>query len=254
MSESLIIERQGPLLQLRLNRPAKKNALTLAMYDAMSEQIERAGADPAIRVILISGEGGNFTTGNDLEDFPDPTAEGPNPVFRFIGNVVTTTVPLVAAIEGTAAGIGATMLLYFDSAVAALDSRFLFPFINIALPPEAGSSLLLPQMMGYAPAAELLMRGKPFDAGKALDIGLVSRLAEPGNALSKALEIAAEFAAKPPAAMRETKRLLRGDTDIIMARIRQEEQILLRALDSPESREARTAFMQKRPADFSHFS
>ena len=254
MSDVLIIERQGQVLQLRLNRPDKKNAMTLAMYDALSEQIEAAGNEPQTRVIVISGEGGNFTAGNDLGDFPDPDAPGPTPVFRFIENVVTTTVPLVAAIEGTAVGIGATMLFYFDSVVAARGSRFLLPFINLALPPEGGSTLLLPQMMGYAPASELLLRGKPFDAQKACEIGLVSSLAEPGQSLATALAIAGEFSAKPPAAVRATKRLLRGDTDAIMARIRQEEAVLQRALNSPESLEARSAFMEKRPPDFSGFS
>jgi enoyl-CoA hydratase/carnithine racemase len=251
--ETVIINRDNHVVHLQLNRPDKKNALTLGMYDCLSDQLEAAARDTDVRVIVFSGSGGNFTTGNDLSEFPEPGSDGPNPVFRFIENIVTTEVPLIAALEGNVAGIGATMLFYFDAVVAASDAKFLLPFINLALPPEAGSSLLLPRMMGHAPAAELLMRGKPFDGERALQIGMASTLTDPGQALDTALQRAAEFAAKPPAALRVTKKLLRGDTGEIMERIRQEEVALKKGFASEEHREAIKAFMEKRPADFSRF-
>jgi enoyl-CoA hydratase/carnithine racemase len=253
MPDAVVTTRENHVVHLQLNRPEKKNALTLPMYDCLSDQLEAAAEDTSIRVIVLSGAGGNFTTGNDLSDFPEPGAEGPNPVFRFIENIVTTEVALIAALEGNVAGIGATMLFYFDAVVAARDAKFLLPFINLALPPEAGSSLLLPRMMGHAPASELLMRGKPFDGERALEIGLASTLTEPGKALEIALARAAEFAAKPPAALRVTKRLLRGDTGEIMERIRLEERELQKGFASEEHREAIKAFMEKRAADFSRF-
>jgi enoyl-CoA hydratase/carnithine racemase len=254
MSDAVIVNRENHVLHLQLNRPGKKNALTLAMYDCLSQQLELAESDSGIRVIVLSGSAGNFTAGNDLADFPEPGSDQPNPVFRFIRNIVTTPVPLIAAVEGNVVGIGATMLLYFDAVITARNATFLLPFINLALPPEAGSSLLLPRLMGHAPAADLLMRGKPFDGERARQIGIASTVVEPGASLETALALADEFSSKPPAAMRQTKMLLRGDTREVMERIQLEERELSAALASGESREAMRAFMEKRPPDFSRFS
>lgn len=254
MSETVIVSREEHVLYLQLNRPQKKNALTLAMYDCLSQQLEAAETDSSVRAIVVSGSGGNFSAGNDLADFPEPGSEQPNPVFRFIQNIVTSSVPLIAAVEGNVVGIGATMLLYFDAVIAARNANFLLPFINLALPPEAGSSLLLPRLMGHAGAAELLMRGNPFDGERALQIGIASTLVEPGQSLATARERAREFSSKPPAAMRQTKKLLRGDSGAVMERIRLEERELNTALASGESREAMQAFMEKRAPDFSRCS
>ena len=249
--QSLTITRDQNVVQIQLNRPAKKNALTLDMYRTIAETVEAAEADTWVRAILFVGSGGNFTSGNDLDDFPDPLDDQPNPVLRFVTALVKSSVPMVAAIEGLAVGIGATMLAYFDSVVADEDTRILYPFINLALPPEAGSTLLLPQLLGYTKAAQLLMLGKPLRGKEAFEAGIVSNLSPVGQTQQCAMQIAKEFAKKPPAMMRQTKKMLRGETQTILQRIKDEEQALHKALLTNESKEAIQALIEKRPADFS---
>jgi enoyl-CoA hydratase/carnithine racemase len=218
----------------------------------MADTIERAESDRSVRAVVFLGAGGNFTSGNDVSDFPEkPLDNGATPVFRFVKSLVESSVPMVAGVEGVAVGIGATMLLHLDSVVAGPESTILMPFINLAVVPEAGASLLLPRMLGYARAAEFLMRGKPLDGRRALEMGIVSTLAESGQVEATALRIAADFARKPPDAMRKTKRLLKGDTQALLDRIRLEEEQLFECFASAEAREALTAFREKRPPDFS---
>ncbi|MCB9971134.1 MAG: enoyl-CoA hydratase-related protein [Hyphomonas sp.] len=248
---SIIVETDGHILKIGINRPEKKNALTLDMYDSMSAALERAEDDPSVRCVILYGEGGNFCSGNDLSAFPDDPAEGgATPVMRFVKAFVHASVPIVAAVEGVAAGLGATMLLHFDSVIVSTEARIVYSFVNLALPPEAGSSLLLPQIMGYARAADLVLRGGSFKGAAALQAGLATHLVEPGACLKKAMDIAAEIASKPPRAVREAKKLLKGNPDILMQRIVKEEQVLFRGLASDEAREAMAAFMEKRPAKF----
>lgn len=255
MTTHVSIERDKHILQIRLNRPKKKNALTLAMYNIMSDAIQAAESDSSVRVIVFLGSGGNFTAGNDLQDFPEaPSSNEPTPVMRFISGLAQSTVPIIAGVEGLAVGIGATMLLHLDCVVTAPDARFLMPFINLALVPEAGSSYLLPQRLGYTRAAELLMRGKPFDGQRAFELGIASTLTDPGAVDDTALGIAAEFAQKPPQAMRKTKVLLKGDRQPLLDRIRWEEQLLFDCFATAENEEALAAMQEKRPPDFSTFS
>ncbi|MCC7257390.1 MAG: enoyl-CoA hydratase/isomerase family protein [Gammaproteobacteria bacterium] len=241
------------VLQIRIDNPAKKNALTMEMYDAMSEALERAEADTAVRAVVFSGAGGNFCSGNDVTAFPAAGSEpgGPNPVMRFVEALVHASVPIVAAVEGVAAGIGATMLLHLDAVVASAGSRIVFPFVNLALVPEAGSSLLLVRLLGYTRAADLVLRGASVDGGEAHRLGIVSMLAEPDAVGQVALEIAGEFASKPPQAMRRSKRLMKGDTAALMQRIREEERGVFLGLNSAEGAEAVRAFREKRRPDFS---
>lgn len=255
MTTSVSVTRDNHILQIRLNRPEKKNALTMAMYNALSAAIEAAESDRSVRVIVFLGSGGNFTAGNDLQDFPDaPSSNESTPVMRFVSSLAQSTVPMIAAVEGVAVGIGATMLLHLDCVVTAPNARFLLPFINLALVPEAGSSHLLPQLLGYTRAAELLMRGKPFDGQRAFDLGIASTLTDPGTVDDTALGIAAEFAQKPPQAMRKTKELLKGDRQRVMDRIRWEERLLFECSVTAENEEALAALQEKRPPDFSTFS
>ncbi len=244
------------ILQIRMDRPAKKNALTLPMYDVMSEALERAEADPGVRVVVFGGAGGNFCSGNDVGAFPDAGSgpQGPNPVMRFVEALVNASVPIVAAVEGVAAGIGATMLLHLDSVVASRSARIVFPFLNLALVPEAGSSLLLVRLLGYTRAADLVLRAGSIDGVEAHRLGLVSRLAEPGAADQTVLEVAAELAAKPPQAMRRAKRLMKGDSAELLQRIREEERGVFLGLGSAEGKEAVQAFLEKRRPDFSKTS
>ncbi len=241
------------VLQIRMERPEKRNALTMDMYDRMSAALEQAEADPDVRAVVFRGAGGHFCSGNDVAALPatDQGTPGPNPVMRFVEALVNASVPIVAAVEGVAAGIGCTMLLHLDAVVASRDSRIVFPFLNLALVPEGGSSLLLVRLLGYTRAANLVLRAASIDGAEAHRLGIVSTLAEPGTVARTALDIAAEIAAKPPRAMRRAKRLMKGDTAELMQRIREEEQDLFLGLRSAEGAEALRAFMEKRRPDFS---
>lgn len=252
MDEDVIVRRDQHVVRIRLNRPQKKNALTMSCYTVMAETIEQAESDLSVRAVVFLGSGGNFTAGHDLSSPPAPgVGNEPSPPLRLIRSLVKSSVPIIAAVEGMAVGIGATMLLHLDSVIADAHTTLLFPFVNLAVVPEAGATLLLPQILGYTRAAELLMKGKPFSGQAAYDLGLVSTLAEPGQVEDQALEMAADFASKPPGAMRKTKRLLKGDIQALLDRIGLEEQQLLECFSSPEAREAMAAFREKRPPDFS---
>jgi len=247
------VELVDRVLCVTIDNVPRKNALTMTMYDDLSAALERAEDDRAVHVVLLTGAGGQFCSGNDVGGFPpDPAQNGPTPVLRFVTALVQDSVPIVAAVEGVAAGLGATMLLHLDSVVAARNARIVFPFVNLALAPEAGSTQLLPQLLGYTRAAELILRGGSVDGAEAHRLGIASQLAEPGAALHQALAIAGEMAAKPPQAMRRAKRLLKGDTAAIMARIHLEERALFDGFASAEAREAMRAFREKRPPDFSN--
>ncbi len=164
MSEaSILVSLNGPILEVAFNRPERRNALTHAMYEALAAALDRATADDAVRVVLFHGIGGHFTAGNDLGEFAaSPPADTQSPVFRFLRGLVSHEKPLVAAVEGHAVGIGTTMLLHCDLAYAAPSAKFRMPFVDLALVPEGGSSLLLPRMLGMAKAGELLLLGEGF--------------------------------------------------------------------------------------------
>lgn len=254
MNDSILTEQNGSVLMVRMNRAEKKNALTGEMYTAMADAIERAELDRSIRVLLYAGSDGVFTAGNDLHDFLDNPPQGPDsPVNRFIAKMASTDVPIVAAVDGVAVGIGTTMLLHFDQVFATERARFVLPFINLALVPEAGSSMLLVEACGYRKAAELLMLGEPFTAREALDYGIVSELCEPQELMERALAAAQALAAKPRDALRATKRLLRRAREPLGERILAEGELFSRCLDSPAAREAMQAFFEKRPPDFEKF-
>jgi len=254
MTELISTEQDKGVLVIRLNRPEKKNALTAAMYTVMADAIDQAQRDPQIKVLLFTGSDGVFTAGNDLHDFLEkPPAGAESPVNRFISNMVDTDVPIVAAVDGIAVGIGTTMLLHFDHVVAAPRARFSLPFINLALVPEAGSSMLLVEACGYRKAAELLMLGEPFGAQQALDYGIVSQLCEPEELMDRALAVAYKLAAKPKDALRATKRLLRRPREPLAERVRAEGELFSRGLASPAAKEAMQAFFEKRTPDFEQF-
>jgi len=224
------------------------------MYTAMADAIERSEQDRSIRVLLYTGSGGVFTAGNDLHDFLDNPPQGPDsPVNRFIAKMVSTDVPIVAAVDGVAVGIGTTMLLHFEQVFATERARFVLPFINLALVPEAGSSMLLVEACGYRKAAELLMLGEPFTARQALDYGIVSQLCEPQELMARALGAARVLATKPRDALRATKRLLRRAREPLAERVLAEGEVFSRCLDAPAAREAMQAFFEKRPPNFEPF-
>jgi enoyl-CoA hydratase/carnithine racemase len=253
MSEDVDITRAGGVLHLHLNRPAKKNAITQAMYAALAEALETL--DDSIRVVAFSGAGDCFSAGNDLKDFlAAPPQDGAHPTLRFIRALPKVAVPMIAAVQGPAVGIGTTLLLHCDLVVAASNASFSVPFVKLGLVPEAGSSLLLPRLIGTHRAAAMLLLGEPINAATAERLGLVNQLVEP-EALSAALDaLIAKLLALPPAALRATKALLHGHSRYVAERIDEELVVLLDRLKSDELKEAATAFLEKRPPDFSRFA
>jgi enoyl-CoA hydratase/carnithine racemase len=249
------ISTQAGVRELHLNRPKKKNALTLAMYRELAEALSVADADPSVKVVLITGEGDSFCSGNDIADFvaaagtlnPDSA-----PPAQFIRGLVTFGKPMVGGVQGAAVGIGATMLLHFDLVYASEDLKLSMPFVNLGLVPEAGSSLLLPGRVGIAVASEMLFLGAVIDARRARELGLVNDVvASPAEVRERARQRAVELAMKPPAALRATRGLLRGDPDALLQRVGEEARRFAHCLAGPEAREAFAAFLERRAPDFS---
>ncbi|MEX1257604.1 MAG: enoyl-CoA hydratase [Gemmatimonadota bacterium] len=247
MSDQVLVERQGAVLDVRLNRPEKRNALTVEMYAALADALEGAERDPELRVVLLSGEGPAFSAGNDLKDFlarpPHPESA---PTNRFLESLATGTKPIVAAVHGFAVGIGTTLLLHCDLVYAAEETRFHLPFVPLGLVPEAGSSLLLPERIGPARAAEMLLLAEPLTAEAALDAGLVTRVFPAASLLEEARRLAERLAALPPEAVRETRALLRSGRDVVRHRMRLEARVFGERLRSEEARRAMEAFFQKK--------
>lgn len=240
------------VLEITIHRPERKNALTMAMYTAMAELLDAAAENAKVRVVLISGSGGVFTSGNDLMDFLGGSASGEeSPVFRFLQTLYNFPKPVVAAVNGPAIGIGTTMLLHCDLAFAGEDALFQMPFVNLGLCPEYASSYFLPRIMGHVKAAELLLLGKKFGAQEAAQLGICNAALPAGEALEQARNCALELAAKAPEAVRLTKELLRKGTHTVGLQVIEEEgRHFQQRLASAEFKEAATAFMEKRPAKF----
>jgi len=249
MSEHVRIERDGAVLRVTLARPERRNAITVAMYAALADAIESAAGDDSIRVITLEGEGQDFTAGNDLADF---MAEMPRdgsdiPVWRLLRALAKNQVPIVAAVHGNAVGIGTTMLFHCDLVVAEEGTRFLMPFVDLGLVPEAASSLLLPRLAGRRRAARHLLLGEPFGPQDALDFGLVSHVAPSGQLAQTLSKIVEALLAKPAQALRLTQSLLRrGDTDEVLERMQLENDHFAERLASSEVRDAITAFFASR--------
>lgn len=240
---------------IEIARPEKKNALTQAMYDAMAEALNAAQADNAVRAVLITGQPGIFTSGNDLEDFMQrPPAGEESAVFRFMKALVGCDKPVVAAVTGGAIGIGTTMLLHCDFVYVADDARLAMPFVGLGLVPEFASSLLVPQLMGARGAAEKLLLGDPFTGEQAVEAGIANAVLPAGEVLKHARRIAERFNSLPPGAVRESKQLLRRPNQAaVMEAIAVEAELFSKRLRSPEATEAFQAFFQKRKPDFSKF-
>ena len=251
----ILTENKDGVLHIEIDRPDKKNALTAAMYQAMADAICAAEADAKVRVLLIHGKTDLFTAGNDLQDFLDnPPRDDKRPVFQFLYGISQAQKPIVAAVAGVAVGIGTTMLLHCEKVYAARNARLQLPFVNLGLVPEAGSSLLLPALLGYQRAAELLLLGEPFSADKAKEIGLVTEVVPEGELLATAMAQAKKLADKPAASLRLTKRLMKqGQTAAVMQQIKLESSHFGERLNSPEAKEAFSAFLEKRKPDFSRF-
>ena len=240
---------------LEMARPQKKNALTHAMYDAMTAAVSAAEADEGVRALLIVGQPDVFTAGNDLEDFMQrPPANKDAPVYRFMRRLASFEKPAVAAVNGMAVGIGTTMLLHCDLVYVSTDAQFSMPFVRLGLVPEFASSLLLPQLMGHAKAAEKLLLGEPMTAAQAEACGIATAVLPPGEVVAHARQMAERFNLLPPAAVRATKRLMRSPWQRgIEEALQDEAAVFLERLASAEAKEAFAAFFAKRKPDFSKF-
>lgn len=233
---------------LKLDRTEKKNALTLAMYTALSDALGEADAREDIRCVLIAGHPSGFCAGNDLNDFLQMAETGAlgAPIVRFLHALARCRTPLVAAVAGQAVGVGATMLLHCDYVVAADDAVFSTPFVTLGLAPEAGSSLLMPRLMGHARAFEMLAMDHPLDALGAHTAGLVNAITRSADLESAALAAARKIAALPPQAVRAARALMRGSADEIAARIDAEVEVFRQRLASPEAKAAFKAFLERK--------
>ncbi|MBS88339.1 enoyl-CoA hydratase-related protein [Sphingobium sp.] len=249
MSEHIAVIEQAGVLEIHIDRPDKKNALTTAMYRAMTAALADASARADIGAVLFAGRGDAFCADNDLKDFL-AGPEGGAAAFAFIRAIVAFDKPLVAAVQGLAVGVGTTMLFHCDLIYAAPDARFVMPFVNLGIVPEAGSSLLAPALMGHAKAAAMLMLGEPMDAQGADRAGLVTAIVPADQLLDHARARAAALMAKPPQALAVTRRLMKGDPAMLTARIEEEARLFRESLTSPEAQEAFTAFFEKRAPVF----
>jgi enoyl-CoA hydratase/carnithine racemase len=251
--EEIITELSDNVLRVQFNRPAKKNAMSGAMYAALAEELDRADKSDDVRVVLIHGAGDSFTAGNDLADFVShPPSPGDSPQARFLDALIRFGKPLVAAVHGAAVGGGTTMLMHFDFVYAAESAKFQVPFINLALVPELGSSFTLPRQIGYLQAADLILLGAPLDAARALELGLVTAVLPDPDLMAKANETAAKLAHKPSDALRACKKLMKDpERDGLKQAVGRELSEFAARVRSAEAKEAFAAFLEKRALNLS---
>ena len=245
---------------IEIARPEKKNAITVAMYQAMCDALLAAQAEGSVRAVLITGQPGIFTSGNDIEDFmARPPGSGSDaaesPVFQFMKALVACDKPVIAAVTGAAIGIGTTMLLHCDFVYVSDEARLAMPFTSLGLVPEFASSLVVPALMGRVRASEKLLLGDPFTGADAVDCGIANAVLPASEVLNHARRVAERFNALPPGAVRDSKKLIRqANGGAVLGTIATEGAVFAQRLRSPEAREAFTAFFQKRQPNFAQFS
>jgi enoyl-CoA hydratase/carnithine racemase len=251
MTEHIKVTQDAGVLEIIFARPEKKNALSNAMYRAITETLERADKDPGVRVVLFGAEGDAFTAGNDIADFAGAAAGGPRDLaaFDFITALGRAEKPIVAAVTGLAVGVGTTMLLHCDLVYVAETARLTTPFVNLALVPEAASSLLLPGRIGHAQAFAMFALGESLSGAEAFNLGLANKALARDDVLSAARAAARKLAAQPLGAVVATKKLMR-DRERILARMSEESAVFGQRLQTAEAREAFRAFAERRPPEF----
>lgn len=244
--------RSSGILSVELNRPSKKNAITAAMYTTLADIFNDAAADSEIRVVLWHGAGDSFSAGNDVEDFlKNPPGPGESPQAQLMDAFIGFEKPIVAVVQGAAIGGGATMLTHCDFVYAGETARFQLPFINLGLVPEFGSSFSVPARTGHLRAAELVLLGEPFDARRALELGLVTRVVPDKDLMATATATAQKLAAKPVGALRACKRLIKQSSiGQLKEAVKVENRVFAERLRSAEAKEAFSAFLEKRPPNF----
>ena len=251
MDAHVLVERKDGVLSILLARPERRNAITVAMYSALADAIESAAGDRSIRLIAIEGQGEDFTAGNDLGDFlkemPQPGSGEDLPVWRLLRALAKNQVPIIAAVHGNAVGIGTTMLFHCDFVLAEEGCRFVMPFVDLGLVPEAASSLIFPGLAGRRNAARHLLLGEPFGALEARDMGLASHVVPQGQLKAALAGLVGALLAKPPEALRQTQALLRReDTQAVLERMELENGHFAERLQSDEVKSAITAFFASR--------
>lgn len=249
MTDAILLQREGGLLTLQLNRPDKKNALTRAMYTQLAEALEQADADSGIRAVLIQGSNECFTAGNDIADFLEqPPSDLDSPPFHFMKSLLNCRKPVIAAVAGAAVGIGTTLLLHCDLVYISRDARLRMPFVNLGLCPEFGSSLILPRLLGHAKAAELLLLGEGFTGEQAAAWGIATEALGSGEAaLAKAREVAQRFESLAPGAVQVSKQLMKSvDREQLRQVIEEEGALFVQRLKSPEAIAALSGFVTRR--------
>jgi enoyl-CoA hydratase/carnithine racemase len=256
MSDQITFRTADGVAEIGINRPEKKNALTVAMYAALVEALERADREASVRAILLHGTDECFTAGNDLQDFMNaPPRDDSSPTIRFIRGIHAAKKPIVAAVAGSAVGIGTTMLLHCDLIYADPGARFQLPFVNLGLCPEAGSSFLLPRLVGHPRAAELLLLGEPFSAKTALETGLINEITPERQVIATARAKAKMLTERPAASVVLAKALMKQAVRrTVDETIGEELEQFGRRLTSPEAAEAFRAFFERRKPDFSKFA
>ena len=248
MTEHVEVERHGAVQIIRMNRPDKKNAITRAMYGKMAAALVSGDADPLVRVHLILGVPGAFSSGNDIADFMTVAmgGDGGTEVFDFLVALARSAKPMVSAADGIAVGIGTTIHLHCDLTFATSRTVFRTPFVDLGLVPEAGSSLIAPALVGRQQAFALLGLGQPFSAEKAKQAGLIYEIVGEDELEASAMAAAEEIAGKPPEALKIARDLMRGNRDELVARIEEEGRLFRERLTSDEARQAFTAFMSRK--------
>ena len=252
MTQEIQIGRHGRVQTIRINRPEKKNALTLAMYEAMEQALVSGDKDPDVAAHVFLGAPGIFCAGNDIKDFLARATSGGlgNHTTAFIRRLPVVEKPMIAAVDGLAVGIGTTMLFHCDLVYASPTTVLQTPFLDLGIVPEAASSLIAPHRMGYARAFELLCLGEPFNAERAHAAGIINKIVPAAELEATALKAADRLAKKPPEALAAARRLMRGDPSAILAQMDKEIALFAERLQSAEAKEAFTAFLEKRPPDF----
>ena len=250
--DDIITEHSGSVLRVELNRPTKRNAMTSSMYVKLADVFNDAAKDERTRVVLWHGAGDSFCAGNDVEDFlKNPPGPGESPQARLMNALLDFDKPLIAAVQGAAIGGGSTMLTHCDFVYAGETANFQMPFVNLAVVPEFGSSFSVPARIGHLRAAELILLGLPFDAQRALNLGLVTQVVPDQNLLATATETARQLAGKPAGALQASKRLMKQPfREQIKAAMATENDVFSAQVRSEDAKEALTAFLEKRRPHF----
>jgi len=251
VSKYLNVKVSNGVMRIQIDRPDKRNALSREMYTALTQALSRADNDDHVFALLLTGNTECFCSGNDLADFLNqPEVDAESPMLKFVDTLPFVKKPIVAAVNGVAIGVGMTMLLHCDLVFAGENAQFQMPFVNLGLVPEAGSTLLLPELIGYQKASELFLLGEVFGSERAYEFGFVNRVCADDTTLQIALGAAKRLAAQPATAVCMTKALMKGSrTDLLKSRIKEETRFFVSRLNSTETKEAFRSFMEKRNLD-----